>query len=275
MARFAPLRRWAGRIAGSLLMTASAQGLAQDGPPVLPDGLREIAGGVVRRVIDGDTVVLEDGRQVRLVGTQAPKLPLGRPGYPTWPLAEESRAALVDLVDGAPVRLYVGGRDMDRHGRTLAHLVRASDGLWVQGEMLRRGLARVYTFADNRSATDALYAQERAARAAGRGIWALAYYAVRTPETVGGDVDSFQLVAGRVLEAAEVRGRIFLNFGRNWRTDFTVTIPPDARDLFAAAGLDPLALEGRRIRVRGWIESYNGPEITADHPEMIEVEPPD
>jgi hypothetical protein len=39
-------------------------------------------------VADGDTVILDDGRQVRLVGTQAPKLPLGRPCFVKWPLAE-------------------------------------------------------------------------------------------------------------------------------------------------------------------------------------------
>ena len=41
----------------------------------------------VVEVIDGDTVVLEDGRQVRLVGIQAPKLALGRPGFRAWPSA--------------------------------------------------------------------------------------------------------------------------------------------------------------------------------------------
>ena len=37
-------------------------------------------------VVDGDTVVLDDGRQVRLVGIQAPKLPLGRRNFRKWPL---------------------------------------------------------------------------------------------------------------------------------------------------------------------------------------------
>src|SRR5262245_858154 len=44
----------------------------------------------VSEIIDGDTLRLDDGREVRLVGTQAPKLPLGRPNFPTWPLAEEA-----------------------------------------------------------------------------------------------------------------------------------------------------------------------------------------
>ena len=51
-------------------------------------------------VVDGDTVVLEDGRRVRLVGIQAPKLPLGRPGFERWPLADEAKHALESLVLG-------------------------------------------------------------------------------------------------------------------------------------------------------------------------------
>ena len=51
--------------------------------------------GKVVEVIDGDTVALDGGAQVRLVGLQAPKLPLGRPGFKTWPLAEAAAASCV------------------------------------------------------------------------------------------------------------------------------------------------------------------------------------
>jgi len=48
-------------------------------------------------VIDGDTVKLDNGREVRLVGIQAPKLPLGRRGFTAWPLADEAKAKLEAL----------------------------------------------------------------------------------------------------------------------------------------------------------------------------------
>ena len=61
------------------------------------DGL--VAGGTARviDIVDGDTLVLEDGRKVRLVGIQAPKLPLGRPYVAIQPLADDARAALAEL----------------------------------------------------------------------------------------------------------------------------------------------------------------------------------
>ena len=226
------------------------------------------SGGVARvvAVIDGDTVALHDGRELRLVGIQAPELP--REG-PPWPLAEDARAALADLVLGHEVRLSFGGLEADRHGRTLAHAY-TDDGTWVQGEMLRRGLARVYSFADNRGAVREMLAIEAAARVARRGIWALETYAVRTPETAGAYLHRYEIVEGVVVAADEVNGRVYLNFGKDWRTDFTVSLSRRDARRFRAEGIEPLAFEGQRIRVRGWVDDFNGPMMDITHPERIE-----
>ena len=221
-------------------------------------------------IVDGDTLVLAGGRQVRLVGIQAPKLPLGRPGFKAWPLAAEAKAALAELTLGREVTLAYGGRRIDRHGRALAHLIEGS-GTWVQGELLARGMARVYSFADNRALVPEMLARERAARAARRGIWRWRFYAVRGAEEAAQHLGGFELVEGRVIEVAVVRKRVYLNFGVDWRSDFTITIAPRTRRLFEAEGIDPSAYEGRMVRVRGWVKSYNGPLIEATHPEQIEV----
>ena len=49
------------------------------------------------------------------------------------------------------------------------------------------------------------------------------------------------------------------------------TIAPRDRLLFEREGIDLEALEGRVVRVRGWVESWNGPMIKVTHPEQIEV----
>jgi len=69
----------------------------------------------------------------------------------------------------------------------------------------------------------------------------------------------------------KVSGRAYLNFGRNWRSDFTVTISPDDMKTFRHAGVDPYAYAGKRIRVRGTIDRMNGFEIEVASPEAIEV----
>lgn len=232
-----------------------------------------LAGGgeaVAREITDGDTLRLDDGREVRLVGIQAPKLPLGRPNFPTWPLAEAAKAALGALALGHRLRLYYGGAQLDRYDRALAHLVDEA-GTWIQGAMIERGMARTYSFADNRALVPELLRREAVARDDGRGIWALDWYRVRSPEETVADIDSFQLVEGRVAAVAERRAHSYLNFGPDWRTDFTLAADARARRLCESSGLPLAGLEGRRVRARGWIESFNGPMIELTHPEQIEV----
>jgi len=228
----------------------------------------------VASVIDGDTVVLAEpfdgATQIRLVGIQAPKLPLGRKNFPTWPLAQNSKQALQKLTLGRKLGLSFGGAAKDRHGRLLAHL-QTPGGKWVQGEMLKLGMARVYSFPDNRARVAEMLALEAAARKAKRGIWGLRFYAVRGPEDLASLIGTFQLVEGRVQKAARIKGRVYLNFGEKWRDDFTVTIEPKVRRLFAKNGIEPVTFEGKRVRVRGWLKKYNGPMIDATHPEQIEI----
>lgn len=234
------------------------------------DRLAAGGGATVAAVVDGDTVTLDDGRQVRLVGIQAPKLPLGRPGFSAWPLADEARRKVVELTLGKAVRLAYGGARQDRYGRALAHLF-VGDGTWVQGEMLRAGLARVYTFADNRALAADMYVLEGAARDARRGIWNDPFYRIRDAGDVGRDVGTFQVVEGRVFRAARVRSRVFLNFAEDWKHDFTILVAATLLPTFETAGVDLLGLAGRRVRVRGWVKEWNGPMIEATHPEQIEL----
>lgn len=239
------------------------------------DDLRPGPAGRVVAVPDGDTVVLDTGDKVRLIGIQAPKLALGREGFAAWPMAEDARDALRSLVLGKAVELRYGGRERDRYGRVLAHMFVAGDAeIWAQREMLQKGMARVYTFADNRSCLAELYAAEAAARAARRGIWASDYYAIRAadrPDALANAAGHYEVVEGRVLTADRAGSLVYLNFGRVWKRDFTVVIDRAGQKLFAESGIDPLTYEGRFIRVRGWIEQQDGPRMSISHPEQVEV----
>ncbi len=231
----------------------------------------------VTEVVDGDTIVLDDRSEVRMVGIQAPKLPLGRRNFVEWPLAKEARDAAVDIASRREVVLWSGGSDEDRHGRRLAHTY-VQDGqggtIWFQGEMLRRGLARVYTFPDNRACVTALLAHEAVAREEGIGMWSLDTYRIINAnelQRLNAREGSYELIEGRVREAKLINGRAYLNFGTNYRDDFTVTISPRDMKLFRDAGINPTDYEGRIVRARGWVRLFNGPSIDATHPEQIEI----
>lgn len=234
----------------------------------------------VTEIVDGDTLFIDppykDGNEIRLVGIQAPKLPLGRAGFKEWPLAPEAKTLISELSLGELVALSFGGSTRDRYGRWLAHLHLVSGpnkDKWVQGEMLRQGMARVYSFPDNRALVDEMLALEQEARQAKRGIWALDYYAIRNPDpgALSRELGTFQVIEGRVADAAKVKGTVYLNFGADWRTDFTVSLRYKAVRMFNKAGIDLLDLKGQSIRVRGWLSKRNGPMIKATHPEQIEI----
>lgn len=253
-----------------LALAAPVPASAADGLPHDFAGLSLGDSAVVREVVDGDTVILDGGRQVRLVGIQAPKLPLGRVNFEKWPLADEAKQALAELVLGRRITLGYGGQRQDRYGRELAHLF-TDDGLWVQGSLLELGFARVYSFADNRSLVGRMLEAEGAARNASQGIWRHPYYAILDTAAAPDHTGRFSLVEGRVLETAIVRGRAYLNFDEDYRTDFTISISSRNLKSFASSGIIPQDYAGRRVRVRGWLRWSNGPMIEVTHPEQIEV----
>ena len=94
---------------------------------------------------------------------------------------------------------------------------------------------------------------------------------MRSVGEIGRDLGSFQLVEGRVLDAERRGDRWYLNFGDDWRSDFTVTIPAQRAAGLRRRQTRSVRAEGPVIRVRGWVESLNGPMIEAVIPEQIEV----
>jgi micrococcal nuclease len=123
---------------------------------------------VVAHVADGDTVTLDNGQRVRLLGIDAPEME--KEGHPADFLAHKAKRVLADLVEGKRVRLEYDRLRYDRYGRTLAYLF-LPDGTNLSREMVRQGLAHVYTVPPNRRFREELLAAQREAINARRGIW--------------------------------------------------------------------------------------------------------
>lgn len=252
----------------SMAGKAVAKPSPQDRGPPLPRGLVPGESGRVAAILSADTIDLDSGLRVRLAGVQAPRP--ARADRRGWPLAADAAAEMGATVLGQQVSLHYGEDRRDRWRRALAHVV-AVDGEWLQGRLLRRGLARVYTWPHTAVGARTMLDLERTARANRRGIWADRFYRIRNPAETWGDLDSWQIVEGRVADAAVVRGTGYLNFGLDWRNDFTFRIESDARRAFRRDGIEVEALSGRRVRGRGWVYPTNGPMIDLTHPAQLEV----
>jgi endonuclease YncB( thermonuclease family) len=130
---------------------------------------------LVSRVIDGDTVVLDDGRHVRLAQVDAPET------YQCF--GSQSTQALRELVDGKPVMLRRpdDAPKTDRYGRTLAELL--VDGVSADEELIRLGAAEWYEQYAHEDADLAqrLQAAEADAAANRRGLWSTCAVGVAPP----------------------------------------------------------------------------------------------
>jgi endonuclease YncB( thermonuclease family) len=233
-----------------------------------------IGSGKVSAVADARTFRLEDGREVRLAGVEAPGASAA--GDPQAASAVAARAALRDLIDGQTVTLRRLGGDADRYGRVLAHVAVGPEGAQkgVQQALLTAGFARVGPNVEHATCRTEFLAGEQAARAGKLGLWADPYYDVRkadNPAAILAEIGRFAVIEGKVLSVRESGGTIYMNFGRRWTEGFAVTILKRQERVFAAAGIEPKKLEGREIRVRGWIEQRGGPRLEAARPEQIEI----
>ncbi|HXS05724.1 MAG TPA: thermonuclease family protein [Rhizomicrobium sp.] len=232
----------------------------------LPDcaGKVELTQAHVVRVEKDGALILPDGRGALLEG-------LRLPGWdqPLAPIAVQAIEALRALVTRAPLTVTTTAPESDRYGRLR---VQAFSDVWLQVELLRRGLARVAIMPDRQECSPDFYEAEIEARQAGRGLWALPEFAVRKAKDFSAPEGSFQIVEGHVFNVASPGGRMFLDFDPDFRKGFSAIIAPEDRKAFRNSDPALEELVGRDIRVRGILTNFNGrPEIALFNPRQIEL----
>ncbi len=221
-------------------------------------------GTTIAEIVDGRTVRAADGSTVVLAGIEIPQA-AGR---------DRSLAAagwLEDKVSGRPVRLAASTAP-DRYGRVHAQLF-LDDGSWLQGELVAAGLAIARPDGVAETCMLALLEREQAAREKKRGIWGESESPLFSADdpSLSARNGLYSLIEGRVLSVGFGSSMVFLDFGRDYRTDFTVMVSRPIAARLTDAGIPVDALKGRRIRVRGVIEESGGPAVRIADPNQLEV----
>ena len=214
---------------------------------------------MVRHVIDGDTVVLDDGRHVRLIGINAPEI--GRNGRPNEPIALSARHRLRGLVGLKQLRLVTGKEKRDRHGRLLAHLLIGDKP--VQLWLLRQGYASVIAHPPNLRYLAWFQQQEDFARKHRLGIWEQRFFQPVTATAVSERHLGFRLIRGRVERIRRSRRHTYLIL----TPELELQVPHRYRKYF------PRRLEAYRgieVEARGWLTQKNGKfRLRVRHPAML------
>jgi len=235
------------------------------------DEMRKTGIAKVIEVINPLTVKLEDGRFIHLAGLDYPDLDYYEPGN----VSVLTQKILNDFLKNKDVAIHQTpsaneGR-VNRMGHHIAHLVRIEDDVWAQGLVLSLGLARVRTTAYNNDMAMQMLSLENEVRQKKSGIWDMEDYQILTPDNAAEKIGSFQIVEGTVHNVSRQNNTLYLNFGNNWREDFTISISSGDLRKFSKKDIDPQRWGGTPIRVRGWLESYNGPYMKIDHPERFQI----
>ena len=128
----------------------------------------------VKKVIDGDTVLLENGKLLRYIGIDTPEIRTKtkdgtwryNPSF--WALKAKQFNAW--LVEGKKVKVEFDIQKTDKYGRLLGYVF-LKDGRFVNELLLREGLGILYTFPPNIKYIDTLILAQKWARQNKKGLW--------------------------------------------------------------------------------------------------------
>ena len=224
----------------------------------------------VRKVIDGDTVELQDGVKVRFIGINAPEK-MKKVGekwiFSPEPLSLESKRYTEKLIDKERIKLEFDKDKIDEYGRMLAYVF-LEDGKMINAELIRKGLATVYTFYPNIKYLDKfLYLQNEAIKSE-RGLWKQ----VRTinSDEANQSIGKMRNVLGKVSRTYFSKNYLNLEMIEDSARVFTAQIPLRNMLLFKKKGFDPPKdYFGKFLSVTGKIKQ--GPSMYIDNPTQIKI----
>jgi len=226
----------------------------------------------VQNIVDGDTIELANGRRVRYIGIDTPETMRRTEAswqYDPEPFSAKAKDLNRDLVFRRMVRLEFDVNKEDKYGRWLAYVYTDND-VMANLELVRKGLATIYTFPPNVKYMDAFLEAQEEARRNKSGMWGA--LRVISPAEAKDNIGKFQLVKGRVSSISATRRMIFLHFGQDRENTLTAVIFTGNLMLFRGKGIDPTSYySDKNVELFGKIKYRNGPQIIIDNPSQIKV----
>lgn len=216
----------------------------------------------VERVYDGDTVRLEDGRNIRLLGINTPEV--RHRNQDTEAGGETAKRWLMDKLKNQKVRLVTDVEQTDKYKRTLAHLI-TENKEHINVQLVEMGLAAVNIYPPNLLYVNELVEAGNSAEHAKRGIWQQAEYTVIPVDRLAKTGHSgWTRLMGKVSAIRSSRKYVYLEFSDL----FQARIEKKWLPLFP----DINNYRGRNLEVRGWLNKNRGGwSMLIRHPSAIKT----
>jgi micrococcal nuclease len=224
----------------------------------------------VRHVHDGDTVVLTDGRKLRLLGYNTPEV--ARDRRPAEPLAIAAQQQLQQWIAAGKARLQLkfDHERQDHYGRTLAHAF-TQDGHSISHLMLQQGLATSLIMPPNLAFADCYTEAESQARTQALGVWTLPSYQPVALTDLKKHKDRYTVLQARVFELdQDTHGLNVWLGGYEFATKIRIFIHNDDLALFPLQQVKNS--KGRLLEVRGWLHlQKKGWTMRLRHPSNLQI----
>jgi endonuclease YncB( thermonuclease family) len=201
---------------------------------------------VIRSVIDGDTLVLDDGRKVRLLGVNTPELGFGSKVNEPYALA--AKAYVKSLWKAKRrAKIAVGHQKKDSYDRVLAHVFFGE--INVAEHLLAKGLGFSNARPPDLELSHCYANIATKARHANLAVWSnSSFYSASQSELSGG----FTVLSGKLIE---------VNFsGPSWwlRLDGDAVLLINKASQVYFSESDLRAMLGKKITVQGWLAPRRG-----------------
>jgi len=214
------------------------------------------------KVIDGDTLVLQGGTVIRLLGINAPEI--AHHGQSAEQGGWRAKQYLQKILAEQPVYLQYDVERKDRYGRTLAQVFLAN-GLHLNAEMLRHGMATLSIHPPNMQYLGELQAAQSSAAAGKRGVWALASHRLQPIATLK-QANSWGRFVGRVTRIRQTKKGSQLYLG----DQHYIWVAASAYSYFPALE----TYSGRLLEVRAWPKKWGKAwSLRVIHPSQIILKP--
>ncbi len=216
----------------------------------------------IQYVYDGDTVKLADGKKVRLLGINSPEIEGRNKNAEAG--GEDARWWLINALKDKRVRLVFDAEQKDKYGRTLAYLF-TEDGLHLNLELVRLGLASLNIFPPNLRFSDELLNAQTEAEKASRGIWKRPEYRIKPASSLrAANYRGWQRISGRVKKIRATHKYVYLALSDH--VDFR--IERANLDLFP----NLQGYVGKEVELRGWLNrSKERFSMLIRHPSSIKM----
>ncbi|MFW5976601.1 MAG: thermonuclease family protein [Bacillota bacterium] len=225
----------------------------------------------VSKIIDGDTIEIESGEKIRLIGIDTPELNSDNNSGSEY-YGKRAKKYIKKLIGKDQiVYLEYGEEVRDSYDRLLAYIY-LPDGTFLNARILREGYSYLLTVPPNIKYLNLLEEIAKKAREKNKGLWKKDVENKDYPQISWKKAEKYYgdkvVVEGKVVDTHDSGKAVFLNFAEEYWNTFSAVIFKSDEYKFLVEPEEYYL--NKNVKIMGTVEKYKGiPEIILEHPYQI------